>query len=179
MTQPPKIMQAQIVAQTRIFRVEELALEFSNGEHRVYERLLSRRPAVLIVPILNGTHVVLIREYSAGVDKYELTFPKGLVEPHEALLAAAERELQEETGYAARQLMQLREFTLVPGYMMHKTTIFLAQDLYHSPLPGDEPEPIEVVTWPLDDIAGLLAQPDFSEGRSIASLWMALRHIGQ
>lgn len=179
MFQPPKILQAQIVAQSRIFRVEELTLEFSNGEQRIFERLMSRRSAVMIVPILQGTHLVLIREYSAGIDKYELTFPKGLVETEEALLAAAERELQEETGYAARQLTQLKEFTIVPGYMMHKTTIFLAQDLYFSPLSGDEPEPLEVVTWPLNDIDGLLQQPDFSEGRSIAALWIALRQIGK
>ena len=177
MTQKPKILQEDVVAQSHIFRVETVALAFSNGEHRVFERLVSRRPAVLIVPIWQDTHIMLIREYSVGVDRYELTFPKGLVEHDETLAAAALRELQEETGYGAHEITELREMTIVPGYMTHKTTIFLAKDLYVAPLPGDEPEPIEVVKWPLDDIEGLLAQHDFSEGRSIASLWMALRQM--
>ena len=177
MPQKPKIKQVELVARSHIFRVEQLQLEFSNGVERVYERLVSRYPAVLIVPVLESTHLVLIREYSVGLEKYELTFPKGLVDPGETALVAAQRELQEEAGYASKELVLLRDLSIVPGYMMHKTTIVLAQSLYASSLPGDEPEPPEVVLWPINKIDELLAHPDFSEGRSMAALWLALRHL--
>ena len=61
--------------------------------------------------------------------------------------------------------------TLAPGYLRHVTHVVLARDLYPSPLPGDEPEPIEVVRWPLADLGGLCARPDFTEARSIAALY--------
>jgi ADP-ribose diphosphatase len=177
MPQKPEILHKEIVARSQIFRVEAVELKFSNGEQRTYERLLSRRPAVLIVPILNNEHIVLIREYGVGLDNYELTFPKGLVEENETLLQGAQRELQEEAGYAAQQLTFLRDLSMSPGYMMHKTSIILAQDLYVAPLAGDEPEIIEVVTWPIADVNGLLQREDFTEGRSIAALYLALQHI--
>jgi ADP-ribose diphosphatase len=50
--------------------------------------------------------------------------------------------------------------------------LVFAEDLYHEKLVGDEPEPIEVVPWPLSKMDELLAQDDFTEARSIAALFM-------
>lgn len=175
----PHIESVELLAQTHIFRVEAVSLQFSNGVQRVYERLLTRRPAVLIVPILEQKELVLIKEYSVGLDKYELTFPKGLIDQGETVLQAANRELQEEAHYGAHELTELRRLSIVPGYMMHETNIVLAQKLYPSVLEGDEPEPLDVITWPLTKVDELLDHPDFSEGRSIAALWLALKYINK
>lgn len=168
----PRVTGRRLLVETRIFRVEELDLEFSNGEQRRYERLLgSEGGAVLVVPLPDPATILLIREYAAGMDRYELAFPKGRVESGEDPLAAAAREIREETGYAAGRLQHLQTVTLAPGYLRHTTHIVLARDLYRDPLPGDEPEPIEVVPWPLDRIDELLGRDDFTEARSIAALY--------
>src|SRR5690625_5388082 len=62
--------------------------------------------------------------------------------------------------------------TLIPGLMEHRSRIVLARDLYESRLPGDEPEELDVIKWPLDDLVTLIQREDFSEGRSIAALYM-------
>ena len=153
-------------------------MEFSNGERRCYERVLgSNRGAVLVVPLLDGENLLLIREYAAGSNRYELAFPKGRVEAGEDMLEAANREIREEVGYAARKLDLLRTVALAPGYMQHQTHLILARDLYASPLAGDEPEPIELVAWKLDAIDELLALDGFSESRSILALLLALRML--
>lgn len=169
----PKILNAEIVAQTRLFKVEQLDLEFSNGVIAQYERLLgSRRGAVLIVPMLDDDTVLLIREYAAGLHRYELGLPKGKIDGDETIIDAANREMQEEVGYAARELEHINSLTLAPGYLSHTTHIVLARELYASRVPGDEPEEIEVVPWSLRDIDTLLLRDDFSEARSIAALYM-------
>ncbi|MCG7931996.1 MAG: ADP compounds hydrolase NudE [Candidatus Thiodiazotropha lotti] len=170
----PKIVSQQLIAETRLFRVEQLGLEFSNGEKRVYERLLGGKTgSVLVIPMLDDETVLLIREYSAGSQDYQLALPKGRMEPGEDPLQAANRELQEEVGYAARELEILKTFTIAPAYIQHHTYAILARDLYPQQLVGDEPEPIEVVPWKLSDWDNLIAQPDFTEARSIAALCLA------
>jgi ADP-ribose diphosphatase len=176
----PRVTGRRIVAQTGVFRVEELDLVFANGERRRYERLLgSEGGAVLVVPVLDPETVLLIREYAAGMDRYELAFPKGRVEAGEDPLAAAGREIREETGLAAGRLEHLQSVTLAPGYLRHITHIVLARDLYPDPLPGDEPEPIEVVPWPLARVEELLGRDDFTEARSIAALYRVRDRLRQ
>lgn len=174
MKQPPIIHAIQPVTHSRLFHVEEIHLEFSNGQRRIYERLASRgNGAVLIVPVLHDDTLLLIREYSAGTGRYELAFPKGHIEQGEDALVAANREIQEEVGYGARELHLLRKVSLSPGYMQHHTHLVLARDLYPQRVAGDEPEPLEVVPWQLNDVASLLAREDFTEGRSLLALYLA------
>ncbi len=170
----PKILQRQAVARTRLFKVEQLELRFSNGVERTYERLASAGyGAVVVVPILDDAAVVLVREYAAGIEDYQWGLPKGAIDPGEQNVAAANRELQEEAGYGARQLSFIKSIHLSPSYMSRTIDIVLAQDLYPASLPGDEPEPLEVMTWPLADLGELVARGDVSDSLSIAALYLA------
>jgi ADP-ribose diphosphatase len=174
----PEILQCDVVAQSRLFRVEALQLRFSNGEERVYERIPGgNRHAVMIVPVLNKDTLMLIREYAAGTHSYEIGFPKGLVDMGETDAEAANRELQEEIGMAARQLTFLKQVSLAPGFMNARMGIFLAEDLFPQQLTGDEPEPLEVIPWPLKDAEALLEHPQFHEARSVAALLLLLRQV--
>jgi len=169
----PTIHQTKIVASSRLFKIEALDLEFSNGEKRQYERLVSRGVgAVLIVPVLDENTILLIREYAAGTERYELAFPKGKVEKGEAILDAANREIMEEVGYESANLSLMKSLSLAPGYLGHVTHIILAQDLSEHREEGDEPEEIEVVPWKIDEIDKLLERDDFAEGRSVAALYL-------
>ncbi len=172
MREKPALLSAELIAETRVFRIERLHLRFTNGREVEFERLRgSDRGAVLVVPLREDS-VLLIREYAAGLDRYELAFPKGLMEADEAPEAAANREIKEEIGYGARRLTLLKTMSVAPGYTNFETHVVLAEELYPERLPGDEPEPIEVVPWKLTELPGLLAREDFVEARSIAALYM-------
>lgn len=173
MEQKPEILDSKLIARSRLFGIEELHVRFTNGEERTYERL--RTPpiaAVMCVPLLDDDTVVLIREYGAGVEDYQLTLPKGAYEHGEDWQQAADRELKEEAGYGARRLTLLKQMTLSPGYMGHRIRVVLAEDLYEERLPGDEPEPLEVLTWKLSELDALVAREDVTEARVIAALYM-------
>lgn len=169
----PEIIASTTLAQTRLFRIEQLDLRFSNGVNVQYERLVgSPDGAVLIIPLLDAHTVLLIREYAAGMHRYELALPKGRIETGESPIDAANREIMEEIGYGAHQLQHIHSLTLAPGYINHTTHIVLAQDLYPQRNTGDEPEEIEVVPWRLDCLPELFAQTDCTEARSIAALFI-------
>ena len=92
--QKPTILNVETVARSRLFTVESVDLEFSNGVRRVYEQMRpTNREAVMIVPIVDD-HLILIREYAVGTESYELGFSKGLIDPGESVYEAANRELK-------------------------------------------------------------------------------------
>lgn len=180
MPRKPDILSTREVARSRLFRIEAVNLRFSNGVEVEYERLRGSGAvgAVIIVPMLDADTILLIREYGVGLERYELGLPKGRVEPGEDLLEAANRELMEEVGYGAGKLTSLRALSLAPGYLGHRTQVILAEELYPRRLPGDEPEDIEVVPWPAQRLEELVMDDnEFSEGRSIAALYLARSHI--
>ena len=179
MSKNPIILNKTTIATTRIFRIESLDIQFSNGEKRNYERLARKTNggAVLIVPMLDNETVLLIKEYSAGVHRYEIGLPKGKVDPDETFLDAANRELKEEIGFGARKLHHLSTFSLAPSYLEHTTEIIIAQDLYLDKLTGDEPEELEVIPWNINKINELLVTEICTKARSIAALFMTLEYL--
>ncbi|EGA70865.1 adenosine nucleotide hydrolase NudE [Vibrio sinaloensis DSM 21326] len=175
---PPDILEKRTVAQSRLFTIEAMDLRFSNGEERTYERMKpSGRNAVMMVPITEQGDILLVREYAAGTERYELGFPKGLIDPGEAPIQAADRELKEEIGFGARKLTPLKDVVLAPSYFSSKMTLFIAEDLYSEQLEGDEPEPLDIIRWPLAQAEELLTHLDFCEARSITALLLALRTL--
>jgi len=167
----PQIHNRSTVAKSRFFRIEQVDLEFSNGEKREFERMAGAgRGAVMILPLKDRNTMLLIREYAAGTHSYQLGFPKGLIDPGEDAKQAANRELQEEAGYIASTLTHLHQVAMAPTFFDATMDLIIAEGLSPSVLPGDEPEPLEVIEWPVSEINALLARSDFTEARCIAGL---------
>ena len=180
MSKNPIILAKTIVAKSRLFCIESLDLQFSNGEQRQYERLARSRSdfkAVLIVPMLDDETVLLVREYSAGIGRYELGLPKGKVDTGETILDAANRELKEEVGYGAKKLHYLKTLSVAPSYLEHCIEIVIAQDLYPEKLQGDEPEELEVIAWNIQQLPELFNRDDCTEARSIAALYLTKEYL--
>ena len=174
----PEIKEVRTIARSRFFRIEELDLKFANGVERTYERLPGGgRAAVMVVAINEADELVLIREYAAGFHEMQLTLVKGAVDDGESLEEAANRELKEEVGFGARRIEFIKKLNLAPGHMGFTINLLLATDLYPERLPGDEPEPPEVVTWPLADLDALIAGDEFREARAIAGLFLVRQHL--
>ena len=176
----PEILDSEVVAQSRLFRIETLQLKFSNGEEREYERLRGNRKgngAVMMVPMLDEETFILVREYAAGTHDYQLGFPKGLIDQGETPEQAADRELQEEIGMGCKETVSLKSLTMAPGYFRSSMHILLAKSLYPQKLEGDEPEPLDIVPWSVHNIDELLAREDFTEARSVAALFLARKYF--
>lgn len=171
----PNITEIHTIAQTQVFEIQAVNLVFTNGEQRIYERLTpARRPAVMVLAIEQG-HLMMIREYAVGTERYELTCVKGLIDEGETPEQAANRELQEEIGLKANQLTPLRSLYTSPSHMYSPMYVFVAEGLTPSRLLGDEPEPLEVVRIPLCDLDKIIDNEDFGDARVLAALLLMQR----
>lgn len=176
----PEILKRRLVAESRLFRAEELQLRFSNGAERTYEKLCSRgRGAVLMIPMVDERTVLMVREYAGGLEDYHLSLPKGAMDKGETPEQAANRELKEEVGYGAGSIQPLKQIYLSPAYMEHRIHLLLMRDLYPETLEGDEPEPLEVVPCNIDKLLDLVMREEVCEGRTIAALFLAREWLAQ
>lgn len=180
MQQKPKILRTKIIAKTRIFEVQKIDLEFSNGVKRQYECLKSpKNGSVVVVPMIDNDTVLMVYEYAGGTDKYELGLIKGRIDEGENAIDAANRELCEEAGFGARKLTLIKTITIAPGYQDSFSHIVLATDLFAKTAIGDEPEPLRVVKHKLSNLDELVLDQDLTEARSIAALYMVRQKLTQ
>ncbi len=128
---------------------------------------------VLVVALTDANQVLLDVEPSTALGKRVLVVPGGSVELHEEYSTTANRELQEEVGFAAQQLDYLGELHPWPKYLSVRSFVYLARNLREQHLDGDEGYQITVERVPLANFESLIEQGKLHDARAIAALHMA------
>jgi ADP-ribose diphosphatase len=148
-----------------------LALRRSKETGEVYVE--STGDEVLVVALQAEGEVILSREPSAAIGGSSVLLPGGEIKPGEDQKAAANRELQEELGWAAAQLDYLGEVRPWSKYLNVRSYIFLARGLTESRLSGDEQYDIQPVRILLTEVESLVRKGTLLDARVVAGLFLA------
>lgn len=151
-------------------RVEEI--EYLNGNKKIYREHVNAGPASVILPITEDGKVIMIQEARTPIKTVILALPAGMIEPGELAEEAAIRELEEETGYLAKNIKFLLEYYPAVGYSDEKISIYLATDLKKTKQHLDDTEEIKVVELPLEEVEEMLDKNELIT----ASTMIALLH---
>jgi ADP-ribose pyrophosphatase len=133
--------------------------------------------AVLIVPVLADGRLVVERQYRYPLDRVFVEFPAGKLDPGEAELATAQRELIEETGYAARRWTPLGTIHTLISYTNEKIDLYVAEDLVHVGARLDDGEFLEVVTLDVDAMLAALDRGEITDAKTVAALLLYVRRL--
>ncbi|HET7096551.1 MAG TPA: NUDIX hydrolase [Casimicrobiaceae bacterium] len=131
--------------------------------------------AVLIVPVLPDGRLVVERQYRYPVGQVFIEFPAGKLDPGEAELATAQRELAEEAGYAAARWTPLGRIHSVVGYSTEAIDFYVAEDLTHVGAKLDAGEFLEIFTMSLDEMLAALDRGEITDAKTVAALLLYAR----
>ena len=135
--------------------------EYRRPDGSVVTREVMDHPGAVVMVPVEGDHVLLVRQPREAVEEFTLELPAGKLDHRgEDPLACAKRELAEEVGRQAATWRDVGGFYTAPAILTEFIHCFIATDL--APAEGeheaDEDEMIEVVPWPLADLAALIDQ---------------------
>lgn len=136
--------------------------------------------AVVILPVLDRDHVVLLRNHRFVIDETLWELPAGTVEPNEPLETCARRELAEETGYTADRWRSLGYLYASPGVLDEKLHLFVAEGLTAGAARPEADEQLEPVTVRFDDAIRMCVAGEVKDAKTITALllWEKLRAAG-
>ncbi|HSC94646.1 MAG TPA: NUDIX hydrolase [Burkholderiales bacterium] len=141
-------LSSRTVYRGRLLHVLEDRVRVPDG--RLARREYVRHPgAVAMVPFLDPTTVVLVRQYRYPLARHFYEVPAGKIDPGETPLQTARRELREECGYRAARWRHLTTIHPCIGYSDERIELYLARGLTHVGHAPDDGELIEVVPMKL------------------------------
>jgi ADP-ribose pyrophosphatase len=145
---------------------------------RVLREVVRHTGSVVVLATTDGPrqpHVLLERQYRHAADSFLWELPAGRIDKGERPLAAAKRELLEETGYKAKQWKQILKFYASPGFVAEQMSLFWARGLEPGPAQPEEDEAIEQHLVPLSKAVRMVLKGDIRDAKTISGvLWLAL-----
>jgi ADP-ribose pyrophosphatase len=164
---------SKLVFKGKIFSVNRKKIRLAPG--RMVTREWIKHPgAAGVLALTDKGQVVLVEQFRPAVDESLLEIPAGLLPLGEEPVDCARRELEEETGYQAKELVKLAEFYTTPGCSDEVFHLFLAQGLVKkSCLSLDEDEELTVKELRLADALQLVKDGRIKDGKTVIALLLA------
>jgi len=142
------------------------------------EMAFVRHPgSTVIVPVFEDGSVGLIKQFRHPVNQYLYEIPAGTMNPGEMPQNCAKRELEEETGYAAGQLIALGWTFLLPAYSDECSYVYLAEKLTKTAQKLDPDEIIEVFQFSMQEIQDMIDRDEIVDALSILAIYRAMRYL--
>ncbi len=161
----------------KFLRVEDHTVELPDG------RIIEQWPWVIapdyvdVVAITDDSQFLCFRQTKYAIDGLSLAVVGGYIEPGEDPLAAAKRELREETGYAAHEWIELGQYRVDANRGAGTGHFYLARHARHVGDPvADDLEEQELLLLPRSEVEAALASNQFKVMPWAASMALALLH---
>ena len=172
MIRPWSEVHSRVVSENRIFTLKKKTARSprTGGDHDFF--LLEAGGWVNIIPVTSSGEVLLVRQYRHGSDEITLEIPGGLIDDGQTPEEAAARELREETGYRAAEMIALGRVRPNPAFLDNWCYMFLARDVVRvGDIEQDDGEDLELVRRPLSEIPNMIARGDINHSLVITAFY--------
>jgi len=171
---PWQVLERRTLVERRWLTLHEDRVRLANGREMGEFHVVEAPNWAGVVCVTGEDEMVLVRQYRHGIGGDSLELPAGVMEPGEAPLLAAQRELCEETGYLAGRWEAIAAFATEPSRQTVRAHFFCALGAEPTGTRAlDESEDIDVVRVPCRRVLGLIDGGDIAHGVHVGAILLA------
>ncbi|MCB1109342.1 MAG: NUDIX hydrolase [Chlamydiia bacterium] len=161
------------VHQGKIIEVVQDEMTFDNQLTKTFDLIL-HPGAVALIPITAEGEIIFVKQWRRAAQKILIELPAGTLEKGEDPIDCAVRELREETGMRAIHITPLTGFYSAPGVLSEYLYLYLAKELVHDPLVGDDTDEIDLLTLSLEEARQKVHSGEIQDAKTILGiLWLS------
>lgn len=174
-----QVLSSVVTFECPLFRVHHDTI-LNPGGNRVERDLIRHNGSVVILAVDNTKSsadpwIVIERQYRHAAGQFLWELPAGTLDSGEEPLAGAKRELEEETGYQAKQWRPLVEYFASPGFLGETMKVFVAEGLIAGQARPEEDEQIEFRLVHLSDVLRMIEKGRIKDGKTLSSVLLYSR----
>lgn len=173
-TERAKVLSSKVVFECKLFRVYHDKIIEPGGEQNERD-VIRHNGSVVILALDNSKYkgdpwIVMERQYRHAANQYLWELPAGKIDEGEEPLAAAQRELIEETGYRAKKWRPLVEYFASPGFLGEAMKVFVAEGLEAGNAEPEDDEVIELRLVRLSEVLKMIKKGAIMDGKTLTSV---------
>lgn len=169
---PRELIESQSVFKGTVLRVECDRLREENGFEIVRE-VVRHSGGAGCLPVFADGRVALVKQYRHPARRELLEIPAGKIEKDETPQECAARELEQEIGFRAHQIVKLADFYSSPGFCEERLYVYLATKLEQVEQNLDHDEFVEIVYLPLTEAVAMAERGEIEDSKTIIALLLA------
>lgn len=167
-----RVMKRERVFEGKLLKVDREEIALPQGKRAVLETI--RHPgAAAVLPFLPDGRVVLIRQYRHAAGGFIVEVPAGKLDRGEPPERCAEREIEEETGWRAGQLVPLGSILTTPGFTDEVIWLYEAHALSRGDQALESDEVLETMEVPFEQAVAMVRGGEITDAKSVASILLA------
>jgi ADP-ribose pyrophosphatase len=176
---PWKTLSSKPIYENSWMRLREDVAQMPDGRTTIYG-VVTFGACVGVVPFLDDRHVLLVRQYRyVQGENHRWEIPTGGVHEGETLEQAAQRELAEEAGYHARQLVHVSSYFTSKCICEETAHLYIGEDLVPAEAPPDETEFLERRIFAFEEALRLVLEGEIKDSMSVIAILLAARRRGE
>ena len=167
-----KTLDSKVVYEGKVVTVIRDDVEVADG-HKSFREVVLHSGGVVVAALKDNNTILLIKQYRYPLKKVNLELPAGKLEIGENPDEACKRELEEETGYQAKQWQSLGFINTTPGICTEKLYLYLAKDLEFVGDHPDEGEILKCEEYNLSEVFKMINSGEINDAKTICTLFRA------
>lgn len=164
-----KTLNTELVYKGKILEVYKDDVKLADGK-KSFEEVVKHSGGVVVIALKDDKTILMVKQYRYPIKKTVLELPAGKLEKDEDPFCAAQRELEEETGYCANSWKSLGYINTSPGFSDEKLYLYLAQDLEFTHCHPDEGEIIESFEYKIKDIYEMIKKNEINDAKTLCGI---------
>lgn len=174
----------QTIKTEQIFAGKVISLQVDTvalADGRTATREIVKHPGAAAVMALLDGKLLVVEQFRKPLEKFQIEIPAGKLDPGEDPLTAAARELEEETGYRAKELKLLSSFYTSPGFADEKLYIYFTDQIEQGVQNPDDDEDLKVESITLEQAEAYMQEGRISDAKTILAIyaWKIYNLTGQ
>ena len=170
-----KTLSSEYVFKGKVIDVKKDNILVSNG-HKSIREVVEHSGGVVILAIHEG-NILAVKQFRYPIKTTSIELPAGKLEKDENPDFAAKRELEEETGFIAKNWKSLGYIYTSVGFCNEKLHLYFATDLIYKQMNPDEDEIIECEKYPVKEFYKMIDSGKINDAKTLCALLRARKYI--